>query len=185
MSKLLIGPLLLLYFINLSFGLSSTIKSKYPFVLFGDDYGILNAQDMSDEYGLTTKKLDYNSSTNSGMHWKCYKTSGFSLKYWNQKFDKKLDEDHFGGLIINVLDNNGIINTYDMRRAITIDRRDKFIKIWQRLIKNQAHVCIHGHFVSNEIELFNGKKQRVYGWVFNKLKTNKGCSGYFGCNLKE
>lgn len=182
MSKLLIWILLALCFVNLSFGLPSTIKSRYPFVLVGDDYDILNAQDMSDEYGLTTNQLDYNNSTDSGMHWKCYKTSNFSLESWNSKFNKKLDEYPVGGLIINAVDNDGVVNSYGMRRALTIDRRNKFINSFRRLIKNQTHVCIHGHFVSNEIELFNGKQQQVYGWVFNKLKTKKGCNGYFGCN---
>jgi hypothetical protein len=184
MDRLFLFIILWLFSISQLFAINPVIKAKYPFVLVGDDYDILTEQDMMDDdsYGLTTKFIDYNDPTNSDRYWKCYKTSNFSLRSWNSKFNKKLDEYPVGGLIINAIDKDGVVNSYGMRRALSVDVRDRFIKTWRQLINNQLHVCIHGDFASNRIELIDGKKQQVYGWVFNKLKTKKGCHGYFGCN---
>ncbi|MBP9722128.1 MAG: hypothetical protein KBD64_03100 [Gammaproteobacteria bacterium] len=179
MRKLLIASILM---VNISFAINSDIMKKYPFVLVGDDYGILNEQDMADDsYGLTVGYLNYNSSVNSGMHWKCYKTSGFSLRKLNFGFNNEWNED-VGDLELNMVDNNGIVNSYGMRRALGLSVIMSYVKIWEKLIKNQKYVCIHGHFIHKKTTQLNSKEPLIYDWIFNKLKTKKGCSGYFGCN---
>jgi len=170
MYRLFLFIILCINIIIKSFAINPTNIAKYPFVLVGDDYGILTEQDMMEDenYGSTVDPLNYNDPIKSDRYWKCYKTSDLSFKYWDSKFNKKLDDYHVGGLIIYVLDNNGILNAYDMRRALSIDVRDKFLKKWRQLIKNQTYLCIHGDFVSNEIELYMEKTDKyMAGFLIN------------------
>ena len=81
---------------------------------------------------------------------------------------------------IDVIDENGIVNQYGMRHGMGVTYCKETSEIWKKLLDNQEYVCINGSYASNEDKLYHGKKQRVFGWVFNKLKTMNGCDNYFG-----
>ncbi len=51
-------------------------------------------------------------------------------------------------------------------------------------MKGQQFVCIGGYFVRTNEKIQNGKKISEQLWVFENLKTKKGCDFYFSgwCN---
>jgi len=176
-SNLKIVILILFYFIAYStYGIDYAINSKYPFVLINDDHGILTEAELADEsYGQTIASA---SNPISSIHWKCYRTDGITINYRVMEYSKEHGED-VADLNINAIDEKGIVNQYGMRRGLGVTYCEETSKVWEKLMKEQEYVCINGHYTSNEIELYNGKKQQVIGWVFNKLKTKNGCNNYF------
>ena len=46
-------------------------------------------------------------------------------------------------------------------------------------MKGQQYVCIGGAFTGTLKKLENGKEITEYGWIFENLKTKRGCDSYF------
>lgn len=46
-------------------------------------------------------------------------------------------------------------------------------------MKNEKYVCLEGGFLNHRDRVINGKKQEIYSWEFEKIKTKKGCDSYF------
>jgi hypothetical protein len=166
----------LFFLVSNAYGIDSTIKAKYPFVLVNDDYDILNEQDLADEfYGTTSAPI---SDPHHSIYWKCYRTKDITINYRILEYSKDWLED-VADLNINAIDENGIVNQYVMRRGIGVTYCKRNSESWKKLMRDQEHVCIHGNYVGSNEELYNGKKQQIMGWVFNKLKTKSGCNNYF------
>lgn len=71
--------------------------------------------------------------------------------------------------------------SYMERRPIPI-RECKSIQSELRfLLKGTAHVCISGSFIDEREE---GAKGKVSSWLFERLKTSRGCFGR-GCDFTE
>lgn len=168
--------IILLSFICNTFAIDSVTKIKYPFVLVNEDHGILTEAEISDEtHGTTLEQFSENSHYN---YWKCYQTKDVTITYRIMEYSKEWLED-VADLNINAVDDKGLVNQYGMRRGVGISFCKYSSDYWRKLMKNQKYVCIHGSYVGSNEELYNGKKQPVMGWVFNKLKTKKGCHNYF------
>jgi hypothetical protein len=171
-NKFKIITLILLFFaIGNAYGIDPTINAKYPFVLINDDHGILTEAELADEtYGLTIDPI-------KSTHWKCYRADKVSINYSVMQYSKEWGED-VADFNIDVIDENGIVNQYGMRHGMGVTYCKKTSELWKKLLHDQEYVCINGSYASNEDESYHGKKQRVYGWVFNKLKTANGCHNY-------
>jgi hypothetical protein len=164
---------LLCFAISKAHCIDPAISAKYPFVLLNDDHGILMEAELADEtYGLTTDPI-------RSTHWKCYHTDTININYRVLQYSKEWGE-HVASFNIYLIDENGIVNQYGMRHAMGVTYCKETSEIWKKLLRNQEYVCINGSYASNEDKLYHGKKQRVFGWVFNKLKTINGCYNYFG-----
>ena len=68
---------------------------------------------------------------------------------------------------------------YALRRALPLEYARHKVKKWQQLMKNQQFVCVGGYFVETNEKIHNGKKISEQLWVFENLKTKKGCDSYF------
>ncbi len=164
---------LLCFAINNAHCIDPAISTKYPFVLLNDDHGILMEAELADEtYGLTTDPI-------RSTHCKCYNTDTVNIYYRVLQYSKEWEE-HVASFNIDFIDENGIVNQYGMRHAMGVTYCKETSKIWEKLLNNQEYVCINGSYASNEDKLYHGKKQLVFGWIFNKLKTVNGCDNYFG-----
>jgi len=172
----------MLFAVNQAFGLDAVTISKYPHILVTDDYGILNEHDLVDDrYGPTLGPLLYDQHNKLyGCYWKCFKTATFKSKCRYIEFNEAWRQ-HTGDLSLSIVDDDGIVNEYGMRHALRIKECKQGVRQWKKLIKNEDYICLHGDFTSSNVKNIDGKEQKVYGWVFNKLKTKKGCDGYFGC----
>lgn len=60
------------------------------------------------------------------------------------------------------------------------DRFNRYLKLMQ----GAKNVCIAGAYLEKEVKVFDGKKQQVHYWVFEKMKTQNGCDSYHrnGCH---
>lgn len=162
-----------------AFGLDPVIKAKYPFVLVNNDHEILNERELADEsYGNTPPIPIDGPKSKLYDYWKCYQTKNITITYDIMEYRKEWLED-VADFNINAIDDDGIVNQYGMRHGMGITYCKQTSKIWKKLMKNQKYVCLHGGYTGSNKELYNGKKQQVIGWVFNKLKTKNGCYNYF------
>ena len=46
-------------------------------------------------------------------------------------------------------------------------------------MKNEKYVCIGGAFAGTYKKIAHGKETIEHGWIFENLKTKKGCDSYF------
>lgn len=173
--------LFLCFAIGNAHSIDPAINAKYPFVLINDDHSILTEAELADEtYGLTIDPI-------KSTHWKCYRTDTVNIHYSIMQYSKEWGE-NVADFNIDVIDENGVVNQYGMRHGMGVTYCKKTSEIWKKLLHNQEYVCINGSYASNKDELYYGKEQRVFGWVFNKLKTMNGCHNYFGdrdCTEKQ
>ena len=169
-------------------GINASIKKKYPNVLLTDDYGILNENDLASHTwevkpyqfsAVVEDRPDYN-------YWQCFPREWVTITLEDKGYST---EDI--GLESNCSDititawSDGITHVYFMRRYMSIDSAEKIFNHWQKLMKKEKYVCLSGRF-SFEQEVAYGKdKHKEYNWIFEKIKTKKGCDSYFAgcCNL--
>jgi hypothetical protein len=161
--------LMFLYLVSTASDASDmNIQKKYPNTLLTSDYGILNVSDFQ----------VYNSSTEVGLNsWQCFPTSEISVRFEKLGYDpdSKLN---FATLKITVYRGN-IVHEYELKRGFPVNDCRDMQNLWASLMKNQKHVCIGGSYVDQHERAFKGKKQQIYGWVFDRMKTKKGCGAYF------
>ena len=78
-----------------------------------------------------------------------------------------------------VSQDTGIRHEYSFRRGIAAEVcNDKLLK-WKELMSGERYACLGGAFVEKEEKSLQGKKIQVWGWIYDKLKTKKGCESYF------
>lgn len=162
--------------------ISNSAKMKYHDVLFTDDYGILTENDLASfVWGfkhITPFTIDRPSEHNI---WQCFPRENVMVTL----SDTGHSSEELGGrknvayLKIYADSTNGEINEYEMRANYTINDYQKRFNKWLRLMQGEKYVCLAGEFVDREKETKNGRLFITNGWVFERLKTKKGCDTYF------
>lgn len=66
-----------------------------------------------------------------------------------------------------------------LRRQEGAKLKWKQVDQWHTLMKKEKYVCLAGSFGEVTPKTVNGKTLLVYGWIYDKLKTKKGCSAYW------
>ena len=78
--------------------------------------------------------------------------------------------------------NGNDLQVFGDRRAHPAFFCKELEKNWKKITHNEKTVCISGesgHYENDE------KLGRYRSWTWDKIKTKKGCHGYFlGCNVK-
>jgi hypothetical protein len=164
------------------FALSSETIKKYPYQLLTNDYGILNEVNLK-RYTEGMVPEPFNGKFNGLDYWQCFPTKKVSV--WYEKGDYDSDEKIARGdpyIIIKVSPME--VHHYEPRRSFSLDYAQEKVKRWKQLMKNQQYVCIGGIFAGTHEMIENGKKITRHGWVYENLKTKKGCDSYFSawCN---
>jgi len=165
----------------------SDAKKKFPHSLIGDDFGILDAEDLAiptchvlpEPYSDTPGK-----NVNAFAYWKCFPTSNIKVDCSGGGYDQ--DEHSVLTVMGIVIKNEQETHEYITRRAIPLKGCKNWQQDWKRLSKNQSHVCFSGSSMSKETEMQDGKPIQKYYWIFESYKTHLGCSSYFeggGCSL--
>lgn len=167
---LLITPLKL-------FAISPEILKKYPYQLLTNDYGILNETNLK-QYTEEVNVEPFTGKFNGLDYWRCYETKDVTV--WYEKGDYDPDEKiTHGSPYIRIKTNSTTTYDYVLRRAFSIDYAHNKVKKWQQLMKNQQFVCIGGSFVETNEKTEYGKKEYNHLWIFENIKTKKGCDSYF------
>lgn len=180
----------ILFFILNSNANAASLKAqkKYPYTLITNDYGILNDNDLgSFAWGGTAKPFSAEAARGGFNIWQCFPREFVMVTLSDTgKSSEELGwKKNVAYLKIDVLTtkdiqvNEHIKHQYEMRANWTITGYQKRFNKWLKLMKDEEYVCLAGHFVNQEKKIINGKTWITYGWIFEKIKTKKGCDSYF------
>lgn len=163
--------------------LEPSMKQKYPDGLLTNDYGILNEKDLAD-YTKQMKPMPFTGGHSGYNYWQCFPRKNISVKledlgYSSEDFDWK---DTVAEISITVWIKPGVVHEYAMRRFFTVHDFLKDFNHWHQLMHKEKYVCLAGHFVGHEKYIERGVEVESYGWIFDKIKTKKGCASYFTGN---
>jgi hypothetical protein len=157
----------------------NALKLKYPFGLIGDDFGILTEADLAIN-ACIAPPLPFSQNSTAYPYWKCYssKDSYFECDASYSELNKETT-----AILAIGFHEAHQASEYLSPRGVPIEDCISFKKDWQRISKNQKHVCMSGALIRS-VTAQNGKKNEF--WIFESFKTAKGCVSYFkgGCNLK-
>jgi hypothetical protein len=171
--------LFLVMFLSLStqlFAITSEALKKYPYQLLTNDYGILNEANLK-RYTYEVNIEPFTGKFSGLDYWRCYETKNVTVWYEKGAYDSD-DKIIYGSPYIRVKADSTIYE-YALRRAFSLDYAQNKVKRWQKLMKGQQYVCIGGYFVRTNEKIQNGKMISEHLWVFENLKTKKGCDSYF------
>ncbi|HWU42073.1 MAG TPA: hypothetical protein VN132_01505 [Bdellovibrio sp.] len=151
------------------------LKSKFPFGLLSDDYGILSVNDLAmNACDVEPKKFNPEKHHyNPYEYWQCFESKSLSFICDSSG----VPDEHEGimGLVIIKASVNHIHHEYLERRPWPIKDCKGFLKDAADLLKGVQYACISGSFIENEID---HSGHQTTSWVFERLKTKKGCEGH-------
>jgi len=179
----------LIIFINVTYAISNKVKQKYPYPLITKDYDILSENDLgSFTWGLPQKQfIATEGTTGPYNYWQCFPRENVmvTLSDTGQSSDELGWKNNVAYLKIRVFTDKymekktDIQHVYEMRTNLSITDYQKKFNKWLKLMKGEKYVCLAGHFVDLDKKVMNGRTWITYGWIFEKLKTKKGCDSYF------
>lgn len=152
-----------------------------------EDYGILNENDLATYVGRVNS-APFSEKTSHGFdYWQCFPRDQVSVKFEDLGYST---EDHgwtdtLANMEFSIWIKKGVFHEYAMRRVWLVKDSIKDFNHWHKLMKGEKYICLNGYFVSREEEMRQGKKVIVYGWIFDKIKTKKGCAAYFDGDCDE
>jgi len=134
-------------------------------------------------YGILTKKNTTNCE--HAIKWQCFPAENITLILEDIGADEVIGRT--GDVTIIAYTNELGYGDYQVRHEYSMRRRwsyyaaeDTFHKL-QKILAKQEYVCIAGGLISDERDTY--KKQDVHAWIFEKMRTKKGCHSWFadGC----
>lgn len=168
---------------------SNGAKQNYPHTLLTDDYGILSDNDLASfTWRGTAKPFSADAAKGEYNIWQCFPREYVMVKLSDtgESSDELGWKNNVAYLEIHVLTDkymqniNEINHKYEMRTNLSIIEYQKRFNKWLGLMNGEKYVCLAGHFVDiKKKKVMNGRTQTTYRWVFEKLKTKKGCDSYF------
>ena len=175
-------PLLLLFSPLLSWAENKTdnlhsAKLKYPYSLIGDDFGVLQQDDLALNQCEAPPEI-FSLKSHSFPYWQCFLVETAKVICDGNGYDS--DEKSRMTLLVFILNKDNETHEYLSSRAIHLSDCQSFLKDWKHLTKNEKYVCLSGPFISKS------DSKNKSSWVFNNFKTRKGCKSYFvgGCDLQ-
>lgn len=162
---------------SLAFGTNgkhlAELKSKYPHGLLSDDYGILTLNDLAiNTCGVTPKPFNIDSRYYPYEYWQCFESRTISFDCDSNG----IPDEYEGvmGLIVVKTSASGVQHEYIEHRLWPIKECKRFIKDAAHLLKGTEYACISGSFIENE----KGRSGHLSSsWLFERIKTKKGCEG--------
>jgi hypothetical protein len=157
--------------------ISKEAQKKYPYSVLTNDYGILNEKDL-DTYKMGVKPPPFLPKGPYGyLYWQCFPRDriSISLKDMGYTSEDIGGEENYSVLKIMISDDSSGYHEYSMRRVWSTSTYEDRFKLWLKLMKNEKYVCLLGDFVNRETI----KGVVSQHWVFEKIKTKKGCDSYF------
>lgn len=161
----------------------STLKEKYPYGLLTDDYGHLTEEDLlEDMKDANPRPYRLDSKMDGGFfRWQCFPVKDVKPKY---RYWKDTDPLGYAHVIVTMCDfeftvqDRKIKHLYHGRRAKEQTYCNDFKKHFERITKNEKYICLNGEPRSLETDKTTNTQTKY--WVWNRIKTKKGCHSYFG-----
>lgn len=156
------------------------LHSNYPYGLLGDDFGVLNEEDLAIDTCIASA-APFSESSTSYPYWQCFEVSQAKIACEGNKYSAS-EKTRFTFLVVSGVRKDGL-HEYFHDRAMPLESCKEFVRDWKRLLKGQRYVCISGAFTQRR----QGKVGHwISQWDFNRFKTKRGCSSYFegGCSME-
>lgn len=150
----------------------NSAKTKYPYSLIGEDFGILNEADLAaNTCDIYPQPFSLGSDS---LYWRCFesKTVTFSCDS-NGAADP--NEGLMGLIVLNVNSKDGR-HEYIARRPWPIADCRAFGRTFAAAIEGTRHICISGSSPSKSAP---PRGTQITTWIFEKYKTSKYCGSYF------
>jgi len=158
-------------------GKQDLLQKKYPFARLTPDYGILNETDLwLSEQNADPVPLEKNSM--AYPYWQCFPTAAF--KFLCRSLEADDHDSLMADLEIRVQSNDFQFEEFSGRRGIELSGCAEARIEWKKLIEGEQYACISGLAPDIENKKLNGKSVRIRGWLYDRFKTRKGCTGWFG-----
>jgi hypothetical protein len=176
MRKVLIG-ILVLYPLCQAVAHSSTshlteLKSKYPYGLLNDDYGVLTLNDLA----LNACRIKPEAFVPGALHpyeyWLCFESKSILATCEDQNFSN--EDGHVGRVEVDAQDHQITYQFIESRPWPIRDCR-RFVKSLKNLMRGTSYTCISASYIGKEERNERGQMERV--GIFRRLKTKKGCEG--------
>ncbi|HXH74026.1 MAG TPA: hypothetical protein VNJ08_03625 [Bacteriovoracaceae bacterium] len=157
-------------------GLDPVLKKKYPYSIMTNDFGILTEKNLLEEI-KDGNAAPYNPKIDQPAfgRWQCFpkKDVRFDVETWKGN-DPWGPADNITEMCLFSIEVKNVkpSHYYGGRRAYRLSYCNDLKDTWNNLVKGQNHVCLNG--------FSSAVKDGEVSWVWNKLKTHKGCSAYWG-----
>lgn len=164
------------------FAINADTLKKYPYQLLTNDYGILNEANLK-RYTYEVNVEPFTGKFNGLDYWQCYPTKNVMVWYEKQP-DDPYEKTKRGDAHITVRITPEVTHDYETRRSFSSEYAKEKVSTWKKLLKSQKYACIGGTYVSTHKKIKYGREITEHGWIFENLKTKKGCDSYFSgwCN---
>lgn len=184
MRKIITIFIFLLSFIPKAFAAPShleKLKSRYPYGLIGDDYGILNEEDIAIN-DCKAEATPFSRGKNlSYSYWQCFSVIDSKITCDSTGYDS-LTKMETGYVEINAKKGDEI-HFYLARDPMKIRDCKAWIRTWLKRTILEKYVCISG--IDNGSHADQKDRKERY-WVFDRFKTRKGCEAYKSeCHLPK
>jgi hypothetical protein len=158
------------------------LKSRYPYGLIGDDYGLLTEEDLAVNTCNALERTPFSGEKNMAYsYWQCFPLKDVKMECDSLGYDSAIKKET-GYLEIDAQNGNGI-QSYLARDAMDMGDCRKYLWWWKQKTQGEEHVCVSGSYGGFR-GIRDGHKET--DWVFDKFKTRKGCESHRSeCSLKE
>jgi hypothetical protein len=158
------------------------LKSRYPYGLIGDDYGLLTEEDLAVNTCNALELTPFSGEKNMAYsYWQCFPTGNAKMECDHAGYDPTVKKET-AYLSIDAQNANGL-QSYLARDAMDMRDCRKYLWWWKQKTRGEQHVCVSGSYGG-----FSGVRdgRQETDWVFDKFKTGKGCESHRSeCSLKE
>jgi len=148
------------------------LKSKFPYGLLGDDYGILNLSDLALNACRIKPTPLVPGNTHLYEYWICFESKSILPTCDDEGF--VYEDGHVGRVNVEAHNQEMVYQFFESRPWPIKDCRN-FVKALKHIIKGTLHTCISAQYISKEKKNEQGQMERLAS--FRRLKTLKGCEG--------
>ena len=109
-------------------------------------------------------------------YWQCLPAHGIIFSCEPRSEDEGGEK--MAGIDIEIDSPNGY-EGYGGRHSVSLEVCFEMVKLWHSLTAKEAYVCVSGQYIGTEEKVIRGKRQFGRAWIYDKLKTKKGCASWF------
>ena len=158
--------------------LSSDLKQKYPYTVLTNDYGILNETDLNGDLDIVFPAKKFPNGRLFSLYWQCFPRNDVRISLRDIGYSSYDIDDNDSELTIEAYTKSAT-HQYGMRRNWPVMSNEDRFNQYQKLMRGQKYICLQGTYFFYKDVITNEKKERVYFWTFEKMKSMKGCESYF------
>jgi len=161
------------------------LKKRYPFTVLTDDHGILTDTDLNSHLDGVFPPTEFPSGKHFFLYWQCFPTKDVRINLRDIGYSSHHLDENDSELTIEAYTGSAKYQ-YGMRRDWPVSGNKKNFQRYQKIMRGQKYICLEGTYFFYKDVATDGKKERIYFWTFEKMKTKRGCESYFqgGCHEK-